>query len=38
MERREIRMDGDASSVIGSFRLELNVRVGVYESQCALHV
>lgn len=33
MERRDIRMDGDTSSVICSFRLELDVRVGVYDPQ-----
>lgn len=31
MERRDIRMDGDTSSVICSFRLQLDVRVGVYD-------
>lgn len=30
MERRDIRMDGDTSAVICSFRQELDVRVGVY--------
>lgn len=33
MERRDIRMDGDTSSVICSFRLQLDVRVGVYDPQ-----
>lgn len=31
MESRDIRMDGDTSSVFCSFRLELDVRVGVYD-------
>ena len=38
MERRDIRMDGDTSSVICSFRLELDVRVGVYDPQQQLTV
>lgn len=38
MERRDIRMDGDTSSVICSFRLELDVRVGVYDPQEQLRV
>lgn len=38
MERRDIRMDGDTSSVICSFRPELDVRVGVYDPQEQLRV
>lgn len=38
MERSDIRMDGDTSSVICSFRLELDVRVGVYDPQEQLRV
>ena len=33
MERRDIRMDGHTSSVICSFRPDLDVRVGVYDPQ-----
>lgn len=38
MERSDIRMDGDTSSVICSFRQELDVRVGVYDPQEQLRV